>query len=54
MTQESIEIIDIDKITYDIAAGDNYQLFYNDKSLPILRLTKENEKVISKEIVRYK
>lgn len=54
LTQESIEIIDIDKITYDMAAGDNYQLFYNDKSLPILGLTREKGKIISKDIVRYK
>jgi hypothetical protein len=54
LTRELIEIIDIDKITYDMAAGDDYQLFYNDKSLPILGLTKEKGKIISKEIVRYK
>ncbi len=54
LTQEIIEIIDIDKITYDMAAGDDYQLFYNEKSLPVLGLTKEDGKVISKEIVRYK
>lgn len=54
LTRETIEIIDIDKITYDIAAGDDYQLFYNEKSLPVLGLTKENGKVISKEIVQYK
>lgn len=54
LTQEIIEIIDIDKITYDMVAGDNYQVFYNDKSLPILGLTKEKGELISKQIVRYK
>jgi hypothetical protein len=54
LTREIFEIIDIDKITYDIAAGDDYQIFYNEKSLPVLGLTKENGKVISKEIVQYK
>lgn len=54
LTQELIEVIDIDKITYDMAAGDNYQIFYNDKSLPILGLTRENGIIISKEIIRYK
>lgn len=54
LVQEKIEIIDINKINYDMAAGDDYQLFYNEKSLPTLGLTRENGKVISKEIVRYK
>jgi len=54
LTQEIVNIIDIDKITYDMVAGDNYQLFYNDKFLPILGLTKEKGELISKQIVRYK
>jgi hypothetical protein len=54
LIQERIEIIDIDKITYDMVAGDDYQLFYDDRSLPILGITKEKGKIISKEVIRYK
>lgn len=50
---ELVKIIDIDKIDYDLIAGDDYQLFYNNKLLPILVLTKENGEIISKERVRY-
>ncbi len=54
LTHVKIEIIDIDKITYDMAAGDEYEIYYNDKSLPELGITKENGKVISKLTVQYK
>jgi hypothetical protein len=54
LTREIIEIIDIEKITYDMAAGDDYQLFYDNNSLPILGITREKGKIISKQIVRYK
>jgi hypothetical protein len=53
LTREIIEIIDIDKITYDMVAGDEHEIFYNNKSLPELGVTKENGKVISKLTVRY-
>lgn len=54
LTREIIKIIDIEKITYDMAAGDDYELFYNKKALPVLGILKESGKVISKEIVQYK
>ncbi len=53
LVQETIEIFNIDKITYDIAAGDKYQLFYNDRSLPTLALTSEDGHVIFKEEILY-
>jgi len=53
LTQEITKIIDLDKITYDLVAGDTYQVLYNERSLPILGITKENGKLISKEILRY-
>lgn len=53
LIEQRTKIIDIDKIDYDLLAGDSYQIIYNDKGLPIIELTKEKEKLISKWTLRY-
>lgn len=53
LKEQRIKIIDIDKIDYDLAAGDSYQIAYNEKGLPITQLTIDKGKVISKWTLTY-
>jgi hypothetical protein len=53
LIQEINRVIDISKINYDKFAGDDIQIVYNEKKLPILRRVKEKGKVISTTEIRY-
>jgi|GEM_PF-4077457 len=53
LTHEVTDIIDVEKIDKDLVAGDDYRLFYNKNSLPVLAITRENGKIISRQVVHY-
>lgn len=53
LMERRTHIIDINKIDYDLASGDCYQIVYNKKGLPITHLTMENNKIISKSTLTY-
>lgn len=53
LKEQRTQIIDINKIDYDLASGDCYQIVYNEKGLPITHMTMDKGKVISKWTVTY-
>jgi hypothetical protein len=53
LIRETNRVINIEKINYDKVAGDDIQIVYNEKRLPILRLVKENGRVISTTQIGY-
>jgi len=53
LIRETNRIIDPSKINYDKMAGDDIRIVYNEKKLPIIRLVRENGKVISTSEIKY-